>query len=45
MLSQAPIVQPPHWDLPFNAFVVDASDVAIGVVLMQESTLAAYALR
>ena len=36
MLSQAPIIQPAHWDLPFN-FFVDVLDVAIGAVLMQES--------
>ena len=35
MLAKAPIVQPPQWDLPFHVFV-DASDVAIGSVLMQE---------
>ena len=34
MLSQAPVVQPPDWTRDFHVFV-DASDVAIGIVLMQ----------
>ena len=34
MLSQAPVVQPPDWSKSFHVFV-DASDVAIGSVLMQ----------
>ena len=38
MLAKAPIVQPPQWDLSFHVFV-DASDVAIGAVLMQARVL------
>ena len=34
MLSQAPVVQPPDWTKSFHVFV-DASDIAIGSVLMQ----------
>ena len=34
MLSQAPVVQPPDWAKSFHVFV-DASDIAIGSVLMQ----------
>ena len=34
LLSQAPVVQPPAWDKAFHVFV-DASEVAIGSVLMQ----------
>ena len=34
MLSQAPVVQPPDWTKSFHVFV-DASEVAIGSVLMQ----------
>ena len=34
MLSQAPVVQPPDWTKSFHEFV-DASDVAIGSVLMR----------
>ena len=34
MLSQAPVVQPPDWTKSFHVFV-DASDIAIGRVLMQ----------
>ena len=34
MLLQAPVVQPPDWSKSFHVFV-DASDVAIGSVLMQ----------
>ena len=35
MLMVAPILQPPDWDLSFHVFV-DASDVAVGDVLMRE---------
>ncbi len=35
MLMVAPILQPPNWELSFHVFV-DASDVAVGAVLMQE---------
>ena len=35
MLSVALVLQPPDWSSPFHVFV-DASDVAIGAVLMQE---------
>ena len=35
MLVVAPIVQAPDWSLPFHLFV-DASDIAVGAVLMQE---------
>ena len=35
MLVVAPILQPPNWSLEFHIFV-DASHIAIGVVLMQE---------
>ena len=35
MLMVAPIVQAPNWELPFHVFV-DASDIAVGAVLMQE---------
>ena len=34
MLSQAMVVQPPDWSKEFHVFV-DASDIAIGNVLMQ----------
>ena len=34
LLSQAPVVQPPDWNKAFHVFV-DASEVAIGSVLMQ----------
>ena len=34
LLSRAPVVQPPCWDLDFHVFV-DASEVAIGSVLTQ----------
>ena len=34
VLSQAPVVQPPDWTKDFHVFV-DASDIAIGSVLMQ----------
>ena len=37
MLAAAPVVQPPDWTKMFHVFV-DASDVAIGSVLMQEAT-------
>ena len=33
-LSHAPVVQPPDWMKGFHVFV-DASDIAIGSVLMQ----------
>ena len=35
MLVVSPILQPPNWELPFHVYV-DASDMAVGVVLMQE---------
>ena len=35
ILVVAPILQPPNWLLPFHVFV-DALDIAIGAVLMQE---------
>jgi hypothetical protein len=34
LLSRAPVVQPPDWEKEFHVFV-DASDIAIGSVLMQ----------
>ena len=34
ILTQAPVVQPPDWGKPFHVFV-DASEIAIGTVLMQ----------
>jgi hypothetical protein len=34
LLSCAPLVQPPDWEREFHVFV-DASDIAIGIVLMQ----------
>ena len=34
ILSQAPVVQPPDWTKSFHV-LVDASDIAIGSVLMQ----------
>ena len=37
MLSQALVVQPPEWTLPFHVFV-DASNIAIGSALMQHTT-------
>ena len=37
MLVVAPILQDPNWKLSFHVFV-DASDVAVGAVLMQEAT-------
>ena len=35
MLFVAPVLQPLDWSLPFHVFV-DASDVAVGAMLMQE---------
>ena len=35
ILVVAPILQPPDWALPFHVFV-DALDIAIGAILMQE---------
>ena len=35
ILVVAPILQPPDWELPFHVFV-DASDIAIEAILMQE---------
>ncbi|XP_035542821.1 uncharacterized protein LOC118345167 [Juglans regia] len=35
MLATAPIIQPPHWSLPFE-IMCDANDFAIGVVLGQQ---------
>jgi hypothetical protein len=35
LLTRAPVVQPPDWDREFHVFV-DASDIAIGIVLMQK---------
>ena len=37
MLSHAPVVQPRNWLQPFHVFV-DASDIAIGSVLMQKTS-------
>jgi hypothetical protein len=34
LLSRAPVVQPPDWEQEFHVFV-DASDIAIGSILMQ----------
>jgi hypothetical protein len=34
LLRRAPVVQPPDWNREFHVFV-DASDIAIGSVLMQ----------
>ena len=34
LMSQAPVLQPPDWSKAFHVFV-DASEVAIGSVLMQ----------
>ena len=34
-LAKAPVMVPPNWGIDFHVFV-DASDVAIGSVLMQE---------
>jgi hypothetical protein len=34
LLTRAPVVQPPDWNREFHVFV-DASDIAIGSVLMQ----------
>ena len=41
MLSQAPVVQPPDWTKHFHVFV-DASDIAIGRILMQLTELKWY---
>ena len=41
MLSQAPVVQPPDWTKSFHVFV-DASNIAIGSVLMQLTELKWY---
>ena len=41
MLSQAPVVQPPDWTKSFHVFV-DASDIAIGSVLMQLTEMKWY---
>ena len=41
MLSQAPVVQPPDWTKSFHVFV-DASDIAIGSVLMQQTEVKWY---
>ena len=35
MLVVSPILQSPNWELPFHVYV-DASDIAVGAVLMQE---------
>jgi hypothetical protein len=35
LLTRAPVVQPPDWDRQFHVFV-DASDIAIGRILMQK---------
>jgi hypothetical protein len=35
LLTRAPVVQPPDWNREFHVFV-DASDIAIGSVLMQK---------
>jgi hypothetical protein len=35
LLTRAPVVQPPDWNREFHLFV-DASDIAIGSVLMQK---------
>lgn len=41
MLQIAPIMQPPDWSLDFHIFV-DASDIAVGGVLMQEKMTGWY---
>ena len=38
ILVVSPILQPPDWNLPFYVYV-DATDIAIGAVLMQEKVL------
>ena len=43
MLSKVPVVQPPDWDKSFHVFV-DASNVAIGSLLMQLSEPSWYKL-
>jgi hypothetical protein len=35
LLTRAPVVQPPDWNREFHVFV-DASDIAIGNILMQK---------
>lgn len=35
MLIVSPILQPPNWEIPFHIFM-DASDIIVGVVLMQD---------
>ena len=41
MLVVSPILQPPDWKLVFHVFV-DASDSAVGAVLMQEKVKGWY---
>ena len=36
MLTQAPVIQPPHWTCPFHVFM-DASHITIGSTLMQHT--------
>jgi len=42
-LINAPIVQPPDWDLPFEV-MCDASDFAVGVVLGQRKDKKLHAI-
>ena len=43
LLTSTPVIQPPNWNIPFE-IVCDASDYAIGTILVQRIGKASHAI-